>query len=300
MRAIGERVSEGSPQRLMQKIRRDLKNVVTQSFAGFLGEVGGVDGTDRVLLTEAQVQARLKTLGQSLEAELRQESAEILVELKGRLNAASDQFTETTVAAMIRHIEVYGIEGQWECDPMRLRVQLRAAYMQFARSIRGTGQRVLSRAAQDTGTIYHDLLGDPARKLQLEPPMVPPIPAPVAIGKTIVVDLQGGWWKRWLKLRRGAQAFAGEYRALIAGEAAAIVAEIEESQVAQVDAALRKALGDFLDEHGQTLLGIARAGKVSGQGLRTAVGADRHLALRRQLEAAAALLDAGPQLAATA
>jgi hypothetical protein len=30
-----------------------------------------------------------------------------------------------------------------------------------------------------------------------------------------VVDLQGGWWKRWLKLRRGAQAFAGEYRALI-------------------------------------------------------------------------------------
>ncbi len=300
MSAISDRVSEGSPQRLLQKVRRDLKNVVTQSFAGFLGEMGGIDGAEHVLLTEPQVHARLKAMTQDIEAELRGESAIILTELRGRLRAAADQFVETTVAAMIRHIDVYGIEGQWECDPMRLRVQLRAAYMQFARSIRATGQRVLARAAQDTGAIYHDLLGDPARRLQLEPPLVPPIPAPVAIGKTIVVDLQGGWWKRWLKLRRGAQAFAGEYRALIASEAAAIVAEIEEQQVASVDAALRRTLQEFLEEHAQTLMGIAKAGRVSGQGLRTAVGADRHQALRRQLEAAAALLDGGPRLAATA
>ena len=299
VRAIGDRVSEGSPQRLMQKVRRDLKNVVTQSFAGVLGESGGVDGADRVLLTEAQVQARLRAAVQDLQAELRQDSAEIVAELRGRLRAASDQFTETTVAGMIRHIEVYGIEGHWECDPMRLRVQLRAAYMQFARAIRATGHRVLARAAQDTAAIYHDLLGEPAQRLQLEPPLVPSIPAPVAIGKTIVVDLQGGWWKRWLKLRRGAQAFAGEYRALIASEAAAIVAEIEESQVASVEAALRRALQEFVDEHAQTLLGIARAGSVTGAGLRSAVGADRHQALRRQLEIAAGLLEAGPRLAAT-
>jgi signal recognition particle receptor subunit beta len=300
VQAIGDRVSEGSSQRLMQKIRSDLRNVVTQSFAGFLGEADGANGAERVHLSEAQVQARLTALSQEIEADLRQETGQLLSELGGRLNAAADQFTESTVAAMIRHIEVYGIEGQWECDPMRLRVQLRAAYMQFACAIRAAGQRVLARAAQDLGALYRDLLGDAARNLGLEPPMVPPIPAPVAIGRTIVVDLQGGWWKRWLKLRRGAQAFAGEYRALILSEAAAVVAEIEDSQAAQVDAALRQALRDFLEEHGQTLLGIARAGRVSGPGLRTTTGTDRHLALRRQLEAAAALLDAEPRLTATA
>lgn len=299
-RAIAERVSEGSPQRLMQKVRRDLRNVVTQSFAGVLGERAGVASADRVLLTEAQVQARLRDLVRGLQSALKSETAEVLGELRARLHAAADQFTEATVAAMIRHIEVYGIEGQWECDPMRLRVQLRAAYMQFARSIRATGHGIFARAAHETSAVYHDLLGEPARALQLEPPMVPSIPAPVAIGKTIVVDLQGGWWKRWLKLRRGAQAFAGEYRALISGEAAAIVADIEQQQVAQVEAALRKLLEDFLTEHAQTLLGIAKAGGVSEAKLSSATGADRHQALRRNLERAAALLDAAPRLAATA
>jgi hypothetical protein len=114
----------------------------------------------------------------------------------------------------------------------------------------------------------------------------------VAIGKTIVVDLQGGWWKRWLKLRRGAKAFAGEYRSLIAGEATAIVSEIEGQQVASVEAALRRTLQEFLDEHASTLQSIARAGHVSGAGLATAAGLDRHQDLRQRLEAAAVLLDA--------
>ncbi|HVG46683.1 MAG TPA: dynamin family protein [Rubellimicrobium sp.] len=300
IRAIGDRVAEGSPQRLMQKVRRDLKNVVTQSYAGILGEGGAMGGVERVQMTEAQVQARVKSMVQDLQADLRRETAEILQELRGRLNAASEQFVETTVAAMIRHIEVYGIEGQWECDPMRLRVQLRAAYMGFARSIRAVAQQLLARAAEESGQIYHDLLGEPGSSLKLEPPMVPQIPAPVAIGKTIVVDLQGGWWKRWIKLRRGAQAFAAEYRTLISNEANTIVAEIEEQQVSAVDAALRRTLQEFMDEHAQTLTGIAKAGRVTGDGLRAATGADRHSALRQQLDAAAAALYLGPAQAATA
>lgn len=298
IRAIGDRVSEGSPQRLMQKVKKDLKNVVTQSFAGVLGD-GGLDGAEHVFLSESQVQARIRALVAELQAEMRRELAEILQELKGRLRAAAEQFVETTVAAMIRHIEVYGIEGQWECDPMRLRVQLRAAYMQFARSIRASGHRVLARAADETSSIYHDLLGEAGSRLQLEAPLVPAIPAPVAIGKTIVVDLQGGWWKRWLKLRRGAKAFAGEYRALISAETSAIVAEIEDQQVASVEAALRRTLQEFLDEHAHTLLGIARAGHVSGAGLRSAAGLDRQNELRKRLEAASRLLG-GEDLAATA
>lgn len=291
IRAIGDRVAEGSPHRLMQKVRKDLKNVVAQSYAGILGGSGPVNGVEGVLLSEAQVQARMKALVQDLQAELKRETAEILAELRTRLAAASDQFVETTVAAMIRHIEVYGIEGQWECDPMRLRVQLRAAYMGFARSIRAVAQRILARAANETAQLYHDLLGEPGRTLKLEAPMVPQIPAPVAIGRTIVVDLQGGWWKRWLKLRRGANAFAGEYRTLIGTEANSIVAEIEEQQVSSVDAALRRTLQEFLDEHSTTLSGIAKAGRVTQDNLRAATGADRHSALRAKLEEATKALD---------
>ena len=120
---------------------------------------------------------------------------------------------------------------------------------------------------------------------------MPLIPAPVANGKTIVVDLQGGWWKRWIKLRRGAQAFAAEYRTLISNETSTIVAEIEEQQVSAVDAALRRTLQDFLDEHATTLSGIAKAGRVTQANLRAATGADRHSALRAKLEEAVKALE---------
>jgi hypothetical protein len=70
--------------------------------------------------------------------------------------------------------------------------------------------------------------------------------------------------------------------------------------VSAVDAALRRTLQEFLDEHVQTLTGIAKAGRVTGEGLRTATGADKHSALRRQLDVAAAALNLDADLAASA
>ena len=299
IRAIGDCITEGSPNRLMQKVRRELKNLVAQSYAGLLGEGDPLNGVEGVHLTEAQVQARVRSIAQNLYDDLRRETDRTFQELRGRLGGASEQFVETIVTAMIRHIAVYGIDGKWECDPMRLRVQLRAAYMNFARSTRAAAERILARAADEMGDLYHALLGEPGKTLKLEPPGVPQLLPPAAVGKTIIVDLQGGWWKRWIKLHRGAKAFAGEYRTLIANEANSIVSEIEEQQVSLVDAALRRTLQGFLDEHAETLTSIARAGRVTQAGLRNAVGADRHSALRKQLEAAAAALEAGLDQPAT-
>ncbi len=296
-RAIGDRLSEGAPHHALQRVRQDLRNVVTQGFAE-IGGVGGLPGADRVFLTEGEVQARLRSLSADLLSGMDSDLSGIRDELRGRLRAASRQFVDATVAAMLRHIEVYGIEGQWECDPMRLRVQLRAAYMQFARAVRASGAKHLTRAAADASAIYRDLLGPSGAHLQLEAPVVPQVPAPVAIGKAIVVDLQGGWWKRWLKLRRGAKAFAGEYRSLITAEVDVILAEIETEHVAVVAAALRLSLEEFLGQQAQTLLAIAREGRVSGIGQGHAAVIDRHRDLRERLMAAQARL--GGALAAPA
>ena len=122
--------------------------------------------------------------------------------------------------------------------------------------------------------------------------MAPAVPPPVAIGKTIVVDLQASWWKRWVRTRRGAQAFAGEYRALIAAETSAIVKEIEEQQVSTVNEALRLALSEFLEDHTEALTGIARSGSVDQDKLSAAVGDDDRAAKSKALEGAMAALDA--------
>ncbi len=294
LNAIGERVADGAGQRLIQKARKQLKNLVAQSLAANIAGMVKIDGGASVLLSEREVRSRASALSKALHGDLERESGAILNDLKARMKAANDSFIDSTVAAMIQHIEIYGTEGQWECDPMRLRMQLRVAYLNFARATRALAQTTLARASKEVLELYKELLGDPAKDLRIEAPMAPAVPPPVAIGKTIVVDLQSAWWKRWLRARRGAEAFAKEYRALIASETSAILKEIEEQQVAAVNEALRMALAEFLDDHAEALADIARSGTVDSDKLSAAVGdkdrAEKAAVLERALEA----LDGGP------
>nr|WP_246849235.1 dynamin family protein [Rubellimicrobium arenae] len=291
--AIGDGLSAGPTRRVLDRVRDELGVVATRSLAALPASDVPSDDIAGLNLGEPEVQARFKAMSQQLLAELRHDSAEARQALKTRLAAAADQFVESTVTEMLRHIEVYGIEGQWTCDPTRLRVQVRAAFMTFARDLRANGDDILGSAAKDTSRLYRDLLGDPGRGVVIAPPAMPPFPAPEAIGQPVRVDLGGGWWKRWIKLRRGAQAFAPAYRIGIAQAASAILAETE-GLASAAESALRSTLEAFLEEHGRHLVAFARAGQASGTALRSATGADRQQVLRQQIQAAADSLKALP------
>lgn len=289
--ATGDRVAEGPALRLLQKARKQLKNIVAQSYATNIAGSVQIDGKASVLLGLDDVRARASSITSELQEKLEKDTAKILEELKGRMKNANDAFVDTTVAAMMKHVQVYGAEGQWECDPMRLRMQLRAAYLSFSRATRALSANILTKASKEMLAVYQDLLGEPASELQLEPPLAPQVPPPVAIGKTIVVDLQTSWWKRWMKVRRGAKAFADEYRNLIASETGAIVREIEEQQVNAVNEALRLTLSEFLEDHSEALAEIARAGSVDTDSLRSAIGDNDRAAKADLLDAAMAALE---------
>jgi hypothetical protein len=291
IRAIGDRVAEGAAQRTLQKAKKQLKNIVAQALASNMAGSVQFDGSASVLLSPSEVKSRTSALTRDLQAELDREANAIVNDLKTRMRTANEGFIEGTVAAMIQHIQIYGTEGQWECDPMRLRMQLRVAYLNFARAIRALAQSALNRAAKETLALYKDLLGDPATELRLEAPLAPAVPPPVAIGKTIVVDLQSNWWKRWMRARRGAEAFAGEYRSLIAAETTAIVKEIEEQQVGSVTEALRLALSEFLEDHAEALLEIAKSGSVDQERLSAAVGDKERAERSAMLSDALAMLE---------
>lgn len=284
--AIGERVAEGAANRALVKARKQVRNIVSQALATNMA--GGVqfDGSAKVLLKPGDVKGKMQVLSRGLQTELDREMSAIITDLKSRMRGANEAFVDSTVAAMVQHIAIYGTEGQWECDPMRLRMQLRVAYLNFARSTRGLAQSVLSRASKEVLGVYKELLGPPASELQLESPMAPAVPPPVAIGKTIVVDLQASWWKRWMRSRRGAEAFASEYKALIAAETSAIVSEIEDHQVVAVNEALRAALSEFLEDHTEALIEIAKSGSVDKEKLSEAIGERERAERTAALEAA--------------
>jgi hypothetical protein len=148
--------------------------------------------------------------------------------------------------------------------------------------------------------LYQEVLGDPAADIKLEPPMAPQVPPPVAIGKTIVIDLQSSWWKRWVRMRRTADAFANDYRQLIAAETSAIVKEIEDQQVVNVTEALRVVLGEFLEDHGEALEDIAEAGSVDKENLMAAIGDKERMVKAAAFDAALAALEGNGRRASAA
>lgn len=292
--AIGTRVSEGAAQRVLQKARKQVKNIVAQSRATAIAGRVKIDGNASLHLSADAVQAQMAELTRVLQADLEAESRAIVGDLRVRMKHANDSFVGDSVNAMLKHIELYGAEGQWECDPMRLRMQLRAAYLTFTRATRALSQTVLTRASKGVAAVYREMLGETASELRLEPPMAPSVPPPVAIGKTIVVDLHSSWWKRWMKVRRGASAFAEEYRAVIEAETASIVREIEEQQVSAVNEALRLTLSEFLEDHREALTDMARAGSVGAEELAAALGEGDRERKSAVLDAALTALDSAP------
>jgi hypothetical protein len=133
----------------------------------------------------------------------------------------------------------------------------KAAYFSFARSMRKEAGSLYSTAASDVEALYQKLLGNHLGEFAIEAPIVPRVPPPLGIGRTIALDLQSTWWRRWWQRRKGFEAYAADYTRLIASEANSITKDIEENQVAAVLENVRAVLSDFLREQKETLLSIS-------------------------------------------
>ena len=112
-------------------------------------------------------------------------------------------------------------------------------------------------AAADVEALYHKILGNHLGEFSIEAPIVPRVPPPLGIGRTIALDLQSTWWRRWWQRRKGFEAYAADYTRLIASEANSITKDIEENQIAAVLENVRAILSDFLREQKETLLSIS-------------------------------------------
>ncbi|WP_419739367.1 hypothetical protein [Ruegeria sp.] len=264
--AMNERIAEGAGARLLDRVRHRARNIASQiratavakTLSGGEGVVRDLDGAspeDAI----AAVSAEYDKKAADLTAKLRDKVLE-------RLNSAETSFVKRATDSLISHLEQNGEQGTWQYDPAGLRTLQKAAYFSFARSMRKEAGALYTAAAADVEALYQKLLGNHLGEFNIEAPIVPRVPPPLGIGRTIALDLQSTWWRRWWQRRKGFEAYASDYTRLIASEANSITKDIEENQVAAVLENVRAVLTDFLREQKETLLNIsATAEKDAGQ-----------------------------------
>jgi len=255
--AMNERVATGTGNRLVERVRHRARNIASQikatavaknlSGEGVLRDLDGVAPEEAIANIGTAYERRIVELAQTL----RQKVLE-------RLASAENNFVKRATDSLISHLEVNGEEGSWQYDPAGLRTLQKAAYFSFARNMNKEATAIYKAAAADFEALYQKLLGNHLGEFQIEPPIVPRVPPPLGIGRTIALDLQSTWWRRWWQKRKGFEAYAADYTRLIASEASMITKDLEENQIAAVLENLRATLIDFLNEQRETLLTISQ------------------------------------------
>ncbi|UAB91580.1 dynamin family protein (plasmid) [Ruegeria sp. SCSIO 43209] len=257
--AMNERIAEGAGTRLLDRVRHRARNIASQIRATAVAKtLSNSDGIVRDLDGASPEEAIAK-----VSAEYEKKASELTTKLRDkvleRLASAEANFVKRATDSLISHLEQNGEQGTWQYDPAGLRTLQKAAYFSFARSMRKDAGALYSAAAADVEALYQKLLGNHLGEFNIEAPIVPRVPPPLGIGRTIALDLQSTWWRRWWQRRKGFEAYAADYTRLIASEANSITKDIEENQIAAVLENVRAALTDFIAEQKDTLLSISQS-----------------------------------------
>ena len=257
MTAIGERVSEGAGRRLLERVRRNARNLTNEARATLVARRadGGAVSVD---FAGHSASAVMTQLGAKYEADVATLCQQLRDDLMQRMETSESGFVKRATDSLIDHLERHGESGTWQYDPTGLRVLQRAAYLSFARALSARLTKLYEDAARHVEAVYAAILSGGVADFRIEPPHLPRVPAPVGLGKTIALDLQSTWWRRWWQKRRGYEAFAKDYAHLIRAEAHSITRDLEENQVAAVLENARSSLREFLKEHQETIRRITQ------------------------------------------
>ncbi|MEM1073583.1 MAG: dynamin family protein [Pseudomonadota bacterium] len=245
--AIATRIIEGIGATTLQRIATSAKNLATGLTAAErivqasvpAREFAAIDGdTARNLLDE--VCARHKNAMQA-------EFERIQSDFADRMTRVQQSFLERATASLVAHLEQYGELSPWKYDPAGLRVLLNSSHKVLARKSQSAFQNAAGAAAAEISEVYARAfsIGTPIEIATPRPPRVPP---PVTLGRTIALDLSGGWWKRWWIQRRGYQAYAASFHDLIKSETDSVISELRDDLAQAVRKEARESFDAFLNE----------------------------------------------------
>ncbi|MDQ2090888.1 dynamin family protein [Marimonas arenosa] len=170
----------------------------------------------------------------ALDAELER----LMVDYQQRADRAHATFVDRATHSLIKHLEDWGEHVVWEYDPSGLRILLRSAHSLLGSRSQTAAKKLYEQAIRDIAELLVSGFGDAVEGIQIGIPDVPETPPPVALGQTIALDFNDGWWVNWWRRKRGYAAFAKQFKQLIASETEQFMVQMKEDQPAENRAVL--------------------------------------------------------------
>ena len=226
--AIGKRVAEGIGAAFLERVAQSASNLLDGLAAADRISASASDENERPSMNAQEARKAMERLVVTQKTALRATFDDILAEFSSRMERVQDSFLDRATASLVVHLEKNGELTPWTYDPAGLRVLLSASHKVLARKSGQAFNAATLSAREEIAAIYCGAFGLGAREIDITPPRAPQTPAPVTLGRTIALDLNGSWWKRWWLQRRGYEAYAASFYDLIKSETSPVISELRD------------------------------------------------------------------------
>ena len=226
--AIGKRIADGIGTVFLERVAQSAGNLLDGLAAADRISSSAKETIAQSDLSVQEARTAMESLIANQKTALQAAFDDILAGFASRMERVQDSFLDRATASLVIHLEKNGELTPWTYDPAGLRVLLSASHKVLARNSAQAFEAATSSARAEIAEIYKRGFGLGASDIDIAPPRAPQAPAPVTLGRTIALDLNGSWWKKWWLQRRGYQAYAASFYDLIKSETSPVISELRD------------------------------------------------------------------------
>lgn len=246
-RALSDRIVDDYADPFIKKISDSAITIATSQQAAASVQIEN-KGSKKSLSTYEAL-AAYDQLVDTHQSALESELDAAIMEYHERADRAHATFIDRALQSLLSHLERYGELLVWKYDPAGLRMLLRSGYSVFGKRVRVLTEARFEAAMTDVAIFYSQVFGSMVEGIQIAPPSMPSIPAPVSLGQTIALDFNDGWWVSWWKRIRGFNAFSKRFHNLIYRETEDFMTQLKSGQTDTVRELVTSELSAFFEHH---------------------------------------------------
>lgn len=269
--AIAKRIVEGPGKAVLQEVTNEIetilemnKTVVSVADRKVYGDV------DEHALDAEAIRRKQAAMEAGAVERFEKDSVEIRSFLKGRLEHAQSAFVNSALEALDSHIKNYGGNDTWNHDPISLRMMMRSAFMTSCTKLRRKGEERIEEVLDQVEEIMQHDLGVFQEDSNVEIPLMPEPKSPTGLARTLSLDLQAPWWRKFWGFG-GRKSAVQRYKTLLISETTPLIDELLTDFYDIHAAKVRETVNDFAHDQGRFIAAILECIEGEGEGAAAAV-----------------------------
>lgn len=261
-RAISSRLVDGSVSELLMDVQAEAEEIIQMSDLAFtLSDASGNENEiDRAVLAALFLKHSV-----TLRKHFDEEAATLRAVLETKLNDAKAKYLQTAVEALQKHMAENNDLNAWHHEPIPLRMNMKSAYVTTCGKLRQLGQHCFDQALQNA----YDVLQCEFKGLEnLHGARFPSQPIhrdPTGLAKTLTLDLEGHWWRKFWSFGPRRQAAEKRYLEMMEAEIEPLVSMMLDEYFDEAVETTRKLLETYLADQNRligALIDTVESGKL--------------------------------------